>query len=53
MTVTPNYEKYEYIAEGPAIKSQSIVECRLADWAENRILAVSPSAVCGEAEVLS
>lgn len=52
MSVSPTYENYEYIADGPVLKSQSIVECRLADWSENRILAVSPNVVCGEAEVL-
>ena len=53
MSVSPTYENYEYIADGPVLKSQSIVECRLADWSENRILAISPNVVCGEAEVQS
>ena len=53
MALSPQYENYEYTAEGPTIQSQSIVECRLADWAENRILAVGPRVVCGEPEVLS
>ena len=53
MTITPNYDTYDYTSKGAVIQSQSIVECRLVDWAENRVLAVSPVAVCGETEVLS
>ncbi len=53
MSVNPAYEKYEYTADGAKICSQSIVECRLADWSENKILAVSPSVVFSGAEVVS
>ena len=52
MSVSGKYEKVNYIAAGKKFSSQSIVECRLADWAENNILAVSARAVFGGAEVL-
>ena len=53
MSVSPKYEKYEYTARGVRLRSQSIVECRLSDWSENKILAVSPSVVFTGSEVLS
>ena len=53
MSVNPAYEKYEYIAEGAKLRAQSIVECRLADWSENKILAVGPRVTAGGAEVVS
>lgn len=53
MDISPKYENYEYTAQGARLRSQSIVECRLADWSENKILAVSPSVVFDGAEVLS
>lgn len=53
MSVSPKYENYEYTARGARLRSQSIVECRLSDWSENKILAVSPSVVLSGAEVLS
>ncbi len=52
MSVSGKYEKANYIAAGKKFSSQSIVECRLADWAENNILAVSARAVFGGAEIL-
>ena len=53
MTVSPQYETYSYTARGARLRSQSIVECRLSDWADNRLLAVRPSVVFGGAEVVS
>lgn len=53
MSVSGKYEKVTYIAAGNRFSSQSIVECRLGDWAENKILAVNARAVFGGAEVLS
>lgn len=53
MSFQPRYEKYEYTARGASVRAQSIVECRLADWSGNRILAVQPSVVSGGAEVSS
>ena len=53
MNVSPKYENYEYTARGALLRSQSIVECRLSDWSENKVLAVSPSVVLSGAEVLS
>ena len=53
MNISPKYENYEYTARGARIRSQSIVECRLSDWSQNKILAVSPTVVADGAEVLS
>ncbi len=53
MSVSPSYEKYEYTAAGAQLRSQSIVECRLNDWSENKLLAVCPSVVLSGAEVVS
>lgn len=53
MSVQPRYETYEYTARGPRVRAQSIVECRLADWSANRVLAVQPTVVFGGAEVAS
>ena len=53
MNVSPKYENYEYTARGARLRSQSIVECRLSDWSENKVLAVSPAVVATGAEVLS
>ncbi len=53
MAVSGKYQKYTYAAEGERLSAQSIVECRMNDWAENRVLAVSARAVCGGAEALS
>ena len=53
MSFQPRYEKYEYTARGASVRAQSIVECRLADWSGNRVLAVQPSVVSGGAEVSS
>lgn len=53
MSVSGNYDKVSYIASGKSIRAQSIVECRLNDWGENRVLAVSARAVSVGAETLS
>ena len=53
MSVSPQYETYEYTACGPRLRAQSIVECRLDGRADDRLLAVSPRVVCGGSEVLS
>lgn len=53
MSFTPQYEECGVAAYGGNVRAQSIVECRLADWAENQILAAAPSVVPGPAEVLS
>ena len=53
MSVSGKYEKVNYILSGRKTGAQSIVECRLNDWAENKVLAVSARAVFGGAEVLS
>ena len=51
MAATPTYAAYDYTACGAQIRSQSIVECRLSDWAQNRPLAVCPSVTLTDAEV--
>ena len=51
MSVVPTYAAYDYTARGAQLRSQSIVECRLSDWAQNRPLAVCPSVVFTGAEV--
>lgn len=53
MSVSAKYEKYTYASAGEKICAQSIVECRMNDWADNKVLAVSARAVFGGAEVLS
>lgn len=53
MSFEPSYETYEYTARGPRVRAQSIVECRLADWSSNRVLAVQPAVVFSGAEVSS
>ena len=53
MSLTPNYEKYGCTQRGEELRAQSIVECRLSDWSENRVLAVSPRVLLSGAEVLS
>ena len=53
MSVSGKYEKYTCCTGGDKIKTQSIVECRLNDWSEKKILAVGAKAVLGGAEVLS
>ena len=53
MSVSPQYETYEYTARGPVLRAQSIVECRLEGRADDRLLALSPRVVYGGAEVLS
>lgn len=53
MSVSPQYETYEYTARGPVLRAQSIVECRLEGRADDRLLAASPRVVFGGAEVLS
>ena len=53
MSFTPQYEECGVAAYGGNVRAQSIVECRLADWAENQMLAAAPSVVPGPAEVLS
>ena len=53
MSVSGNYDKVSYIASGKSVRAQSIVECRLNDWGENRVLAVSARAVSVGAETLS
>ncbi len=53
MSLTPVYEKYGCTQRGEELRVQSIVECRLSDWSENRILAVSPRVLLSGAEVLS
>ena len=52
MSVSPQYETYEYTACGPRLRAQSIVECRLDGRADEKLLAASPRVVCGVAEVL-
>ena len=52
MSVSPQYETYEYTACGPCLRAQSIVECRLDGRADEKLLAASPRVVCGVAEVL-
>ena len=47
MSVSGNYDKVSYIASGKSVRAQSIVECRLNDWAEYNVLAVSARAVFG------
>ena len=51
MAITPTYAAYDYTARGAQIRSQSIVECRLSDWAQNRPLAVCPRVTLTGAEV--
>ena len=51
MAATPTYAAYDYTACGAQIRSQSIVECRLSDWAQNRPLAVYPSVTLTAADV--
>ena len=51
MEITPSYAAYEYTAVCARLRSQSIVECRMADWAQNRPLAVNPSVLLGSVEV--
>lgn len=53
MSLTPVYEKYGCTQRGEEVRAQSIVECRLSDWSENRLLAVSPRVLLSGAEVLS
>ena len=53
MSVSPQYEEYAASACVRGLRAQSIVECRLADWAENHVLAVWPRVVPSSAEVLS
>ena len=53
MSVSGNYDKVSYIASGKSVRAQSIVECRLNDCGENRVLAVSARAVSVGAETLS
>ena len=53
MSVSPQYETYEYTARGPGLRAQSIVESRLEGRADDRLLALSPRVVYGGAEVLS
>lgn len=53
MKGTAKYEKYNYTMRGEEITAQSIVECRLSDWTENRVLAIHPRVILRGAEVLS
>lgn len=53
MSVSGKYEKCTYIAVGRPFAAQTIVECRLADWSDNTVLAVDARTVLGGAEVLS
>ena len=53
MPVNAQFETYPYTACGAPLRAQSIVECRLADWADNAILAVCPAVLPTGAEVLS
>lgn len=50
MSVCGKYEKCTCVAAGKPFTAQTIVECRLADWADNTVLAVDARAVAGGAE---
>lgn len=53
MPAQPQFETYSYTARGPLLSAQSIVECRLADWADNAVLAVCPAVLPVGAECAS
>ena len=53
MSVSPQYEEYSRTVRAAQVSAQSIVECRLSDWSDNQILAVSPTVVPSAAEPLS
>ena len=43
MAISARYEQYDINSAGKRLTTQSIVECRLNDWSENKILAVNAS----------
>ncbi len=51
MTATPSYAKHKHTKKITEVIAQSIVECKMPDYAENTILAVHPSLVIGGKEV--
>lgn len=53
MAISARYEQYDINSAGKRITTQSIVECRLNDWSENKILAVNASVALTGSEVLS
>ena len=53
MAISARYEQYDINSAGKRLTTQSIVECRLNDWSENKILAVNASVALTGAEVVS
>lgn len=53
MAISARYEQYDIHSAGNRLSTQSIVECRLNDWSENKILAVNASVALTGSEVLS
>ena len=50
MSVSAKYENYACVVPGGKVKAQSVVECRLNEWSENRILAVDARVIPGSSE---
>lgn len=53
MSLSPVFEKYDSACRGETLRAQSIVECRLSDWSENKVLALSPTVTLRGAETLN
>jgi len=53
MAISANFEQYDINSQQKFIKTQSIVECRLADWSQNKILAVNATVSLTSSESLS
>lgn len=53
MAISANFEQYDINSVGEQLTTQSIVECRLNDWSENKILAVNATVSKTSCEVLS
>lgn len=53
MSLSPVFEKYDGVCRGETLRAQSIVECRLSDWSENKVLALSPTVTLRGAETLN
>lgn len=51
MTATPTYARHRHTKQITELVAQSIVECKMPEYAENTILAVHPSLVFGGEEV--
>lgn len=51
MTATPTYASHKHTKKVTEVIAQSIVECKMQEYAENTILAVHPSLVFGGEEV--